>query len=369
MEELQNYDKFILHIFPREKFTDEYIRFINSEFDKKNHVFLIYGKVYKTIIDSETNVISFHNRLRDIYYLLKLANKCKGIIMHSFTNSQIISLLFLQPWLLQKLNICFWGSDLYYYRDEKKKLKQKIFESIRRIVIKNSKYITTLVEEDYKLAQKWYNVKGEYLEGIYMNLKSFKNLIDIREVAIEKKKNKEKVKIQIGNNGQKSNNHMEAINMISKFANENIEVYVPLSYGGEKEYVDKIIKYGKENLGDKFIPIVDFMSVEDYNDHLSNIHIGIFCNDRQQGMGNIHSLVYLGSKVFINNKTSMWNHFCEKLNYKLYSIYDINDMNYDEFIRIDIKEIENNATKVEKYRSNKHSFEIWNNIFYSMNLY
>lgn len=361
--------KYIFHIFPKEKFTDEYVNFINKNFHKKEHIFWLYGNEYNTKCDSEDNVIVSHNKCTDWLLCLKLLYKSQGIILHFFSYRKLLELLFIQPWLLSKLNIVFWGSDLYSYRKKKITIKQKMHEGIRKLIIKNSKYITTLVPGDYDLAKKWYKVKGIKLSGNYINISAQNNLNSIKEKKKWIKSEKSTINIQIGNNAQKTNRHLEAIDLISRFKDYNIKVYVPLSYCGDKEYISKVITHGKNILGNKFVPLLEFMSIENYNDYLSTIDVAIFNNDRQQGMGNINSLVYLGSKVFLKSDTSMWQYFVKENSYCLGKIEDINKMNFQDFITIKQEDLEKNALKVSELSNENKSVDKWTTIFKTMGCY
>lgn len=367
MERLKENKKFIIHLFPKEKFTDSYINFINKNFTNKDNIFFLYGRGYNTISENEENVFILKKDLIYLFKYLKLLNKSHGIILHSFFNKKIILTLLLQPWLMKKINIVFWGADLYCYRNKKVKFKDKVSEWVRKVIIKNVKYITTLVSGDYELAKRWYNVKGIPLLGMYLNIDSQENLERIRE---NKKRfnDSDVINIQIGNNADKSNNHIEAINLVSRFKEYNIKVYIPLSYSGTKEYISSVIDYGKNRLGNKFIPLLDYISIERYNEYLSTIDIGIFCNDRQQGMGNINSLVYLGSKIYLRNDTAMWKHFTEELNYSLDKVEDISDLSFEEFIRYNEKNMRKNIELVARLRSEANAIEKWQNIFKKMGM-
>ena len=45
------------------------------------------------------------------------------------------------------------------------------------------------------------------------------------------KDEKQIINILIGNSATETNNHIEVLDLLSKFKNEDIKIYVPLSYG------------------------------------------------------------------------------------------------------------------------------------------
>lgn len=368
MKRVNTKGKFVLHIFPKEKFTDGYVELINKNFSKNKHVFLLYGDNFNTVCENEDNVIVLNQKWSNLFLYLKLLYKSKSIIVHSLSNIRIEMSIFFQPWLLSKLNILFWGADLYFYREKKIRLKTKLHEVIRRILIKNAKYITTLVPDDYKLAKQWYKVKGISLSGIYIDLALQDNLNIIKKNQCKDYDKKKVINIQIGNNAQRSNRHIEAIDLISHFKDRNIKVYIPLSYSGEKEYVTQVIEHGEKILGDKFAPILEFMPIGKYNQYLSTIDVSIFCNDRQQGMNNINSLVYLESKVFLRSDTAMWKHFTKELGYSIENIEDIPYMSFEEFIEIKQVDAQKNASEVSKLWSESNAVQKWEKIFSNMRM-
>jgi len=172
--------KNFIHIFPNEKFTDEFIDFINEDFNQTNHRFLLYGNSYKVNSLNKENVIPIKGRFIGWIQLVPMLYKCQGIILHSFYPRQIQLLLLIQPWLLKKLNIVFWGADLYSYLEPKDSMKQRFFEFARCFIIRNCGYVTTLVKEDYMLVKKWYKHKGVDFLGIYVD-KSYELLKALKE--------------------------------------------------------------------------------------------------------------------------------------------------------------------------------------------
>ena len=259
---------------------------------------------------------------------------------------------------LKKSNWVIWGGDLYSYREKKRKIKEKQEEYLRKIIIKNIAYITTLVDNDYLLAQKWYKAKGIHMRGMYISPIKL-NYLD--EINKNKKLNYE-INIQIGNSAVPTNNHIEVIDYLSKFKEKRIKVYAPLSYGN-KEYALKVKKYGEKVLGDKFVGILNFMNSKDYSEFLGKIDIAIFNNDRQQGLGNIFPLAYLGAKIYMQNNTTMWNQLVEIEKYNFFSIKDLKNNSYDEFIMntqsIKKKNIENSKKRFDE----EYISKVWCDIF------
>ena len=125
------------------------------------------------------------------------------------------------------------------------------------------------------------------------------------------------------------------------------KVIVPLSYGDVPGY---ILQEGKKLLGDYFMPVVDFMPLDDYNRLLMSSDVFIYGNYRQAAVGNIVVALYIGAKVFLNKKNPLYSMYKER-GYKFFSLDELEEkINY----QLTDEEIENNRTKVLTLSSYEH---------------
>ncbi|RDW21448.1 4-alpha-L-fucosyltransferase [Oceanobacillus arenosus] len=345
-----------LHILNNDKFTEPYINFVNKYFNLKQHQFAVIPTLNTVIESKSKNTKYFYSQPFDFILLLRYLNQADRIFLHSLFSPKIMVILFLQPWLLKKCYWIIWGKDLYDYNKARESIKAKSKEFLRAFIIKRFGHIVTLVKGDYDLAKKWYGVKGMYHHGAYITPISKKNL-DTLPLSERKK---EQLIIQIGNSADPTNNHLEALNKLARFREKNIIIYVPLSYAGNKTYVNLIIEEGKRIFGDKFIPLTEFLPSKEYSNYLNNIDIAIFNNDRQQALGNIYALLYLNKKVFIRSDTSMWLHFKEKFNIEMNDFLAIEKFNFNEFA---YSTGVNNQKKITKVFSEDYFVSIWEPIF------
>lgn len=350
----------ILHIFPREKFTVPFINFVNKNFDKQEHLFFLDGftEGYKgNDLEYEYNVKDIK---REKIIFLKAVYSAEKIILHSlFISNKLLLYLLLNIKLSKKCSWVIWGGDLYSYRIQST-LKSKILELIKTILVKRFQYIITLSKNDYKLAKKWYGVKGEYKQGIYINPISFDYL---KNIKLNNTKDRDTVNIQIGNSADPSNLHFEAIDILEKFKEEDIKIYAPLSYGNS-EYAIKVKEYGESIFKDKFIAMINFLDKEKYGKFLSKIDIAVFNNNRQQALGNIRALAYLGSKIYIRNDTTMWNDFISD-GYKINEMNDLKNENFEEFIQKNNNTIDLNSNLAEDTFNQNRIAKKWEDIFNS----
>lgn len=111
--------------------------------------------------------------------------------------------------------------------------------------------------------------------------------------------------ILVGNSATMTNNHLEAFEMIRAVGCLPGEVLVPLSYGNA-DYQQSVQAAGREMLGDAFRPLVDFMAIDDYIAVLSTCSSVIMNHLRQQALGNIVIMLYLGAKVFLDRRNPLF---------------------------------------------------------------
>lgn len=328
-----------LHIFHNDKVVAPYVKFINENFNKNEHKFLIIdGVKEKNIkIPSDENVKRYISRGREcrgiikkilltlqvpiLYFKLFLnCNKAEKIYFHGLFDIRIIIFLYIFKTFLRKSFWDMWGGDLYSFSKNKNIIHKKIDGCVKG----NFYGYITYIDGDYELVKKWYKAKGKYFKCfIYPS-----NLYKKMEMLASKR---EELYIQIGNSADSSNNHFEILSKLEKLKNKNIKLFCILSYG-DKIYAEKVIKYGEKIFKEKFIPIIEFMPFKDYMEFLSEIDIAIFAHKRQQGMGNITSLLGMKKTLYMDKNVTTFVTL-KKLGVSIKSLDDIADLSkFNNFI-------------------------------------
>lgn len=296
----------ILHILYPEKFFRDYIHFIAENFDSREHLFLYL----KTRGDepSYPNVkrmrfyripILFH---WELYRLMLAHNK---VMLHSLSKKRIVNFLFLFPWFSKKCYWLLWGGDMYYRLSNtssgrKKNLGNYMFSH----VVKKLGYILTHIKGDVDIARKEFGFKGFHYNCMLYPSNLF------NDVALEKKSS-EGLTLLLGNSSHKSNNHKEIIDRIAYLRNSDVRIFCPLSYGS-KRVAEDVANYGNLVFGNKFIPLMNFISKNEYLELLGAVDVAIFNHWRQQGVGNIISLLGLGKTVYLRQEVTTWDMLVDK---------------------------------------------------------
>ncbi|QIG90175.1 TDP-N-acetylfucosamine:lipid II N-acetylfucosaminyltransferase [Chryseobacterium sp. POL2] len=172
----------------------------------------------------------------------------------------------------------------------KKYYKSELLEAVKKI-----DYFAPVLPNEYSKIKKL-NSDIKYLPYTYGYLEMY--IGSNMDIDLSNKKD-----ILLGNSADPSNNHISIIDKLSKINLEDRKVVVPLSYSGNEEYKKKIIDYGHKMLGKNFLALVDFMPMEDYNNIIFNCGYVIFNHIRQQAIGNLIVMGYLGAKIFLNSKS------------------------------------------------------------------
>lgn len=292
--------KKILHLAGCDKFIPPFIAFVKEHFDFEQHEFLLtHGMGAKDLTKSNNVYLAERTlpaRIKHYLFAIIKMHKADKIILHGLFDIKLVFLLFCMPWLLKKCYWFIWGGDLYVHKLGKRNWKWKIKEMFRRPVIKRMGHLVTYVKGDVDLAREWYGAKGKYHECIiYLS-----NLY--RELNIPAKL-ESTINIQIGNSADPTNNHIEVLEKLLSYKDDDICIYVPLSYGNP-EHARKVIEQGRDWFGEKFKPLTDFMPFDEYLSFLGKVDIAIFNHKRQQAMGNTITLLGLRKKVYMRSDTT-----------------------------------------------------------------
>lgn len=315
----------IVHIFNNQKkFSKEYFRMLfDHNIDFSNMMLIHYGKKdsYFSEIGLDTIFIrSFFDPIGNLK-LIKPLKEADKVIVHSLASPFLLLLIAVSPSIGKKIHWVIWGKDLYFYRMLKKpRFYHKVYEALRKKAISRITKVVSIFKEDYELAKKWYHIKADNTEVVAL----YPYALDMAVVGEEKTMHDSDLVVLLGNSASYTNNHIEALQILSH-SQENIKkIICPLSYGGNKTYVTRVIQMGKELFGEKFVPLTEFMEKNCYFEMLRSVDVGMFNYSRQEGLGNIWSLMLSGKTIYMKIPTSTTKFF-ERNGIKVLNIQEIKD--------------------------------------------
>lgn len=340
-----------LHILFPEKFFNSYIQFINENFEAEHHLFLYlktkgdepdYPNVRK--LRFYRIPILFHFEL---YQLMKNHDK---VFLHSLSKEKVLSFLFLFRKFAKKCYWLLWGGDMYYRLSQNSlRPKRNLSTFIFKKVVQKLGFVLSNINGDVAIARKAFGFKGLQQECMLYP----SNIYNKPAFSIGSSTG---LTILLGNSSHISNKHEEILIKVSKLNNPNIKVYCPLSYGDHK-HAKKVIQLGKQLLGDRFIPLTSFIPLSDYNKILSEVNIAIFNHWRQQGVGNIVTLLGMGKTVYLRKTVTTWDMLTERGIY-LKEIDDLSTLG-----TITGEQSRSNSKIVENYFSRETLIQQYQNIF------
>ncbi|AFJ01905.1 4-alpha-L-fucosyltransferase (Fuc4NAc transferase) [Methylophaga frappieri] len=344
-----------LHIIHNDKFIPQFIDFMKSEYDDfEQHIFYIFDREEHYPLPGYSNII-FGSRFGTIGKYTKLRQhiiSSDKVIIHFLASMKVILFLNIHTSYLKKICWVLWGIDLYRREQGKRNFKWYVREFLRKRVFKNLGAVTTTVPGDFLLAKKWYDTRAVYIENLM-----YPSHVN-RDIKARITSDATRLNIQIGNSASPTNNHKEIIDKLSKEVAKDFRVYCPLSYGNET-YKAEIIEYGYSKLGEKFVPMTEFMSFDEYTIYLNGIDIAIMNHDRQQAMGNIIALLGMGKKLYIRSDITPWSYFQAK-----------GVTLFDSLANIELKPIEHetasqNIARVAYFFTRERLKKNWDEVFES----
>ena len=341
----------ILHLFNWDrKFFPPFRKLIHDHFPGGRHRFVVYGDVDSATFAATDDTIVYPTLLRNAIPLSKAMRRADKIILHGLFNNHLLYILALQPWVLEKSCWVLWGGDLYIHEPERSGWRFHKDEWFRRFVIRRIDRIATYVKGDYDLAKKWYGAEGWYCECIlYPSNVYRRSHTEVQQSSF--------LSIQIGNSADPGNCHFEIFERLDQHQHADFKLYVPLSYGDQR-YAAEVISVGTRIFGDRFIPMTGFMSYDLYRDFWGKMDIAIFAHKRQQGMGNMISLLGLGKKVYMRSDVTSWQFF----KHLGVAVFDIDQI---ELTRLDEHTRRVNEVNIAAYFSESKLIKQWAEIFAS----
>lgn len=112
----------------------------------------------------------------------------------------------------------------------------------------------------------------------------------------------------VGNSASPTNNHIDLFRALSGQVSSHRKIIAPLSYGNPV-YREIVLQEGQGVFSEVFFPLVDFMPLEQYVQTLLSCGFAVMNHVRQQALGNIIILLYLGAKVFLRQESPVYEHF------------------------------------------------------------
>jgi len=126
--------------------------------------------------------------------------------------------------------------------------------------------------------------------------------------------------IILGNSGDPSNNHNDAIQILKeiKLPKES-RLIIPMSYGGTESYRSWVKSYAEKCFPLNAFVLSNFMPLKEYLEVISKCQAAIFFHERQQASDNILMQLMYGAKVYLSD-TCQTYHYLKEVGFIVYSL-------------------------------------------------
>lgn len=361
----------ILHIASDEKFIDAAIFIFDKAFPGSNHFIIPKSRFNRKLIyvKEHDNIEIVPNNRFLLKYILELISDYDCVILHSL--NEFNSTLFISSREQNKFVGIFWGAELYtkeVFPDKEflgelttsinlPKIKPTVSKKIRTGLSTLFRQDQALVKGSIKKAASklsYFAVPYEEEFVFFQNRKIipyYSKFIPFTYYPLEFiLKGNECIHVNgndilIGNSANYTNNHLEAFYKINKIGIGSRKVILPLSYG-DTQYGDYIHSIGVSVFGSDLISLRHFMPLEQYTLTLQRCGIVIMNHFRQQAIGNIVMMIWMGAKVYLNESNTFY-HYLKRIGVIVFSIdSDLNSENKGVFTNLEESEAMNNRRKI-----------------------
>lgn len=351
----------------QDKFLDSYIEDVYSIGEEKNNIFLFRGNKNESVYVTTKREIEFiGNDKIEIKKRLMKIKSTDSIFVHWY-DMWISEIVFDLP---NKIYVMLWGGEffcepfwhhqwvydtitlrnlkinlgyptikftfqplnllrqlkrMYFFKKELKQAYQLKNKYIGRI-----DYLISLEKND-SFFQDYHKIKALYPAFKAKNVVGFYDQNFDRALLIKesKKKQTDNISILLGNSANVANNHFDAFEVLRTL--KNVTILCPLSYGANKTEVDAIIAKGKQIFNERFVPITEYMTRDEYVGFLNTVDIVFMYHNRQQAFGNICTGLSLGKPVFLK-KTNSVKGYLDAMGILTYDVDTITNLKLYEII-------------------------------------
>ena len=352
-----------LHIMTASNYAtvDGYTKLINNNFDNEKHFFIIRDTADnpKHSLEKYKNILwlpdAEYSERGTLFAYLKRAKKIYWHSMNWYWTTQLR--LLMKPSIMKKSTWVEWGADLFDWKHtDGNPITRHIVNAIHKKWRSSVASVVAIFPTDEKVYKNTFSKKVPVKHATY----SVYHHSRIDEQKPETPKTSDTINILVGHSATPDCYHFDVLNALAQYKDEDIMLYIPLSYG-DKEYAEKVNAKALSIFGTSKVHfILENMPLWDYVHFLWSIDIGIFKVYRQIALGNICRLLYMTKKVYLPAGSILYDYYKEN-GTEIYDCDKISEMSFAEFTKAPI--MTEPSQCIKDIMTQEKVIEQWRNVF------
>lgn len=166
-------------------------------------------------------------------------------------------------------------------------------DALKRRAARRADYFSAPIAADLEVFRRRFpSFSGSYLQLNYATLSDMESGTD-RAPGRD---------ILVGNSASYANNHLEVFDILARVDLAGRRVIAPLSYGESESYKDLVIEAGHARFGEDFLPLTDYLPLDEYIDVIASCGHVVMGHRRQQALGNIVAALCAGADILLDER-------------------------------------------------------------------
>ncbi|MHB1922491.1 MAG: TDP-N-acetylfucosamine:lipid II N-acetylfucosaminyltransferase family protein [Chitinophagaceae bacterium] len=171
-------------------------------------------------------------------------------------------------------------------------------------VMASMDYFAHYLENDYLVLKKEFSLEAEFIDFTYAYADHYGPDQNLFTSSVPRRN------ILLGNSGAETNNHLDALQLLSTLEmNADHLIICPLSYSSPgSKYTREVVRLGQQIFGDRFIALVDFIPLVEYNKLVGECGTYFMPHTRTQAFGNVLYALSNGIKLYFYPENNLFKY-------------------------------------------------------------